>query len=601
MRLAAIDIGTNSVHIVIAEAVGQNRFEVLDREREVVQVGRGSFARNRLQRDAVKRTVDALDRFVMLARGKGVERILCTATAAVREATNGGEFLRLARARTGVHPRIIPPEEEGRLIYLAVKQALELPPDPSLIVDIGGGSAQLVVGDRKEHQKIVSGPLGALRLSELIPLGDPPRPARLAKLRRQVKKTAADPLAALKPFKPGHAFGSSGSIHALAHVTEHLEGRPPLAQMNGHVVTRSDLERTVERLARMKLEERVKLPGIDPFRAEVIVQGGVVLLVILQEMGLDAITMSDFGVREGLLADYIATHGREITAVDAVTDLRLRSVLGLLDRFGGDAVHARHVSDLALTLYDDLIQEHCLDEDARRLLHYAALVHDIGSSIGHEKHAQHSYYIIKNGNLRGLSGEEVEVMALVARYHGKKRPKKKDDGYGSLRKRRRRTVLWLAALLRIAEALDRSQYQLVKEVRAHRTDGRLKIQVSARGDARLEVWAARQRTRLLARLSKSRVQVDLLTAAQKRRSDEKRPAPRRAPAAPLPKAVEAIGPGTNGHGRRGPARGSRGPSPKPRGPAAHPGPVAGLASGSRGRDLEKAPPRSSTPRRSDLS
>jgi exopolyphosphatase / guanosine-5'-triphosphate,3'-diphosphate pyrophosphatase len=416
-----------------------------------------------------------------------------------------------------------------------------------------------------------------------------------------VKKTAAAPLAELKPMKPGRAYGSSGSIHALAHVTEHLEGRSPLAQMNGHVLTRPDLERTVERLAKMTLGERVKLPGIDPFRAEMVVQGGVVLLVILEEMGLDAITMSDFGVREGLLADYIATHGREITTVDAVTDLRLRSVLGLVDRFGGDAVHARHVSDLALTLYDDLIREHCLDEDARRLLHYAALVHDVGSSIGHEKHAQHSYYIVKNGNLRGLSAEEVEVVALVARYHGRRRPKKKDDGYGSLRKRRRRTVLWLAALLRIAEALDRSQYQLVKEVRALPAKGRLRIQVSARGDARLEVWAARQRTRLLSRLLKSRVQVDLLTAAQKRRADGTRPAPRRVPAAPLPKAVVAIGPGTNGHGRRAQARTTREPSPEPHGPAAPPGPVAGLASASRGRDLEKAPPRSSTPRRNDLS
>src|SRR5262245_23593148 len=164
MRLAAIDIGTNSVHIVIAEAVGQNRFEVLDREREVVQVGRGSFSRNHLQREAVKRTVEALDRFVMLARGKGVERILCTATAAVREATNGGQFLRLARARTGVLPRVIPAEEEGRLVYLAVKQALELPVDPSLIIDIGGGSAEMIVGDRKDCHKIVSAPLGALRL-----------------------------------------------------------------------------------------------------------------------------------------------------------------------------------------------------------------------------------------------------------------------------------------------------------------------------------------------------------------------------------------------------------------------------------------------------
>ena len=601
MRLAAIDIGTNSVHIVIAEAVGQNRFVVLDREREVVQIGRGSFGSNRLEREAMKRTIDSLDRFVMLARGKGVERILCTATAAVRESTNGGLFLRAAREKTGVTPRIIPAEEEGRLIYLAVKQALELPAEPSLIVDIGGGSAQMVVGDRKEPQKIVSGPLGALRLMELHPLGDPPRPARLEKLRRTVRKTAAKPLAALKPLGPARAFGSSGSIHALGHVTEYLQGRPSLAQLNGHILTRKDLELTTERLAKMTLEERMKLPGIDPWRAEVLVQGAVVLLVILEEMGLDAITMSDFGVREGLLADYIATHAHEITAVDAVSDLRLRSVLGLVDRFGADEVHARHVTELALTLYDDLIQEHCLDEDARRLLHYAALLHDVGSSIGHEKHAQHSYYIIKNGNLRGLSAEEVEIVALVARYHGKKRPRKKDPAYADLGKRRRRTVLWLASLLRIAEALDRSQYQLIKEVRAERSDGKVTIRVAARGDARLEVWAARERTRLLSRLLHARVEVELETAAQKRKAAEKRRAPSPAPAVPQREPAQGLGPGTNGHGRRAPARTPREPSREPHGPAVSLTRVAAPGAPRRGRDPEKAPSRSSTPPHTDPS
>jgi exopolyphosphatase / guanosine-5'-triphosphate,3'-diphosphate pyrophosphatase len=592
MRLAAIDIGTNSVHIVIAEAIGQNRFEVLDREREVVQVGRGSFGRNRLKSDAILRTVDALDRFVMLARGKGVERILCTATAAVREATNGGDFLRAARARTGLTPRVIPAEEEGRLVYLAVKQAQELPLDPSLLVDLGGGSAQFVIGDRKEHQAIVSAPLGALRLFELHPLGDPPRPSRLVKLRRHVEETAAPAFHTLRPWKPSRAFGSSGSIHALAHVTEHLESRPPLAQLNGYRLSRDDLERTAERLSRMTLGERVKLPGIDPWRAEVLVPGAVVLLVILDEMGLDAITMSDFGVREGLLADYIATHAREITAVDAVTDLRLRSVLGLLDRFGGDVVHARHVARLALTLYDDLITAHRLEEDARRLLHYAALVHDVGSSLGHEKHAQHSYYIIKNGNLRGLSGEEVEILALVARYHGKTRPRKKDPAYAELGKRPRRIVRWLAAILRIAEALDRSQYQLVQDVKAVRSeDGRVTIRAVARGDARLEVWAARQRTRLLSRLLKARVQIVLKTGDRKRRGAGKRPAALPVPAERSPESAPALALGTNGRGPRVPAPVFRERPRAHRDPEATPGLAGGPAGEPRARRPEPPPPR----------
>src|SRR5262245_25718739 len=183
MRIAAIDIGTNSIHVVIAQAHGQKGFEVLDREREVVQIGRGSFLGNRLRAEAINRTVDSLARFVDLARRQGAERILCTATAAVRESKNGGEFVRAAQAVAGITAR-----KEGRLTWLAVPNALELAPDePSLMLDIGGGSLQMVVGTADKLLKVVSVPLGALRLSEILPLGDPPDPSALDRLRRTVK------------------------------------------------------------------------------------------------------------------------------------------------------------------------------------------------------------------------------------------------------------------------------------------------------------------------------------------------------------------------------------------------------------------------------
>ncbi|MEO6461752.1 MAG: Ppx/GppA family phosphatase, partial [Candidatus Eisenbacteria bacterium] len=224
MRIAAIDIGTNSIHVVIAQAHGQRGFEVLDREREVVQIGRGSFIGNRLRADAIARTVDALARFVDLARRQGAERILCTATAAAREAKNGGVFVRAAQRIAGITPRVIPAREEGRLIWLAVTNALELPGDePSLVLDIGGGSLQMVVGTADKLLKVVSVPLGALRLSEILPLGDPPSSEVLDRLRRTVRKTAKEALSMVKEFKPKRIYGSSGSIHALAYISQHLE------------------------------------------------------------------------------------------------------------------------------------------------------------------------------------------------------------------------------------------------------------------------------------------------------------------------------------------------------------------------------------------
>src|SRR5690349_16022296 len=410
MRLAAIDIGTNSIHIVIAQATGKGGFDVLDREREVVQVGKGSFGTGRLRKDAILRTVEALARFVALAKRMGCEKIACTATAAVREAKNGGDFVRAAREIAGITPRVIPAREEGRLIYLAVRNALAVPGTGRfMVLDIGGGSLQMVVGDREKLDHVVSAPLGALRLGELYPLGDPPKAAALAKLERYVRKAAKPGLAAVMEFEPQAVFGSSGSIHALAHAARAMEGGEPIAQINGHVLPRRQLAKTLEWLEGMKTSERAKIQGIDPGRAEIIVHGGVVLLHVLTQAKADGITMSDFGVREGLLADEIQKSATEISKLDSVEDLRLRSVLQLLDRFRGDETHARHVTELSLALFDGLQRDHKLDHDARRMLEYAGFLHDIGSVVRHDRHTQHSYYLIKHGGLRGLSEEEVEI------------------------------------------------------------------------------------------------------------------------------------------------------------------------------------------------
>ncbi len=517
MRIAAIDIGTNSIPVVIAEATGHGGFDVLEREREVVQVGRGSFRSGRLRADAIARTAESLARFVALARSRGVETIDCTATAAVREAKNGGDFVRAARRAAGLTPRVIPAREEGRLIWLAVRNALELPAGPSLLLDIGGGSLQMVVATRDELLEVVSLPLGALRLSELVPLGDPPSPDGLAALRRHVRRAARPALAALAERGPLRVYGSSGSIHALAHVAAHLDGREPVAHLNGHRLGARSLGRAVGQLEAMRLAERLRLPGVDAPRAEILLHGAAVLTHVLARAGAEAITLSDFGVREGLLADWIARHAFEIERLEPVGDLRLRSVLRLLAKFRADEAHARHVTMLALALFDGLAREHALDEEARRLLQYAGLLHDVGSVIGHDDHAEHSYYIVKNGNLRGLSAAEVEMVATVARYHGKARPRKSDPAFAGLRRDQRRAVRWLAAILRLAEALDRSQYGLVRTVRVRRAGGVLTLCAEAREDARLEVWAARQRTGLLARLAGRRVRVTLEVETKPRR------------------------------------------------------------------------------------
>ncbi len=514
MRIAAIDIGTNSIHMVIARAVRHTEFAVLDREREVVQVGRGSFRSGRLRGDAIRRTAEALRRFVQLARRHQVDRILCTATAAVREARNGGAFLQAAREASGIGPRVIPAAEEGRLIYFAVKAALRLEERTSLIVDIGGGSAQLVAADRERLHDVVSLPLGALRLTETMIEHDPPTEREVERMRRVVRRRVREGLRRLGTRRFARLYGSSGAIHALAHVASWEERGEPVRQINGHVLDAEAIERQGDRLLRMTEAQRERLPGLDARRAEIIVAGAIVLSEILRATGARSITLSDYGVREGLVTDYLLRHGREVTALEPVDDLRQRSVLGLLARFEGDGPHPRHVARLALQLFDGLKPWHGLGDAERDLLNWSALLHDVGSVVGYDGHSEHSAYIIRNGNLRGLHADEIEKIALIARYHGKGRPRRRRDArYAALPKRERRTVRWLAAILRVAEGLDRSHYQLVREVSVHRRGERVAILATVARDAQLELWAGRGRTELLERLLGAEVRIGVAAAA----------------------------------------------------------------------------------------
>jgi exopolyphosphatase/guanosine-5'-triphosphate,3'-diphosphate pyrophosphatase len=521
VRIAAIDIGSNSIHMVIADTTAQGSFSVVEREREVVQIGRGSFTDGRLQRDAIQRTVDVLGRFVQLARRMQVDKIICTATAAVREARNGGEFLKLARRIAGVTPRVIPAEEEGRLIYLAVRAALPLDKKPALIVDIGGGSAQFVVGDQEKLRLATSVPLGVVRLTEKYLEDDPASRSELQKLRRAIRKLAKPALEKVVEAAPQAVYGSSGSIHALAQACHWEKHGVAIDQINGYEFTRADLAGFTRRLMRMTLAEREKLQGLDAKRAEIIVPGALVLLHVLEQVDAKAVILSDYGVREGLVTDYIGFHAAEISRLATVEDLRLRSVYALLDRFHSDGVHPRHVARMALMLYDGLRTAHRLPDEARTLLQYAALLHDIGSVIGFDGHAEHSAYVIRHGNLRGLAARDVNVVANVARYHSKAKPRKRNELFRALEKRDRALVRWLAAILRVAEALDRSHYQLIRSISVRRRGKGAVLHVTARRDVGLELWAARRRVGLLERMlgSKSRpgrVMVRLDRAAPRR-------------------------------------------------------------------------------------
>jgi exopolyphosphatase/guanosine-5'-triphosphate,3'-diphosphate pyrophosphatase len=295
-------------------------------------------------------------------------------------------------------------------------------------------------------------------------------------------------------------IGTSGTILALGHAAHKL-ARPgePWSSVTGQVVRLEDLKALADRLVSVPAAERVAL-GIDAMRADSIHVGAVLLCTILELAKADRITLCEAALREGLVLDYLESRADSIRQFEVVKDIRRHSVLELARRCGQTSAHPEHVANLALALFDQTRRIHKLADEDRRLLEYASILHDVGQHIGYERHEHHAAYIIRNGELRGFNDEEREVIALVARYHRKSRPKRAHGDYGVLPARRRQVVRVLSAILRLADGLDRSHHQLVSGLSCVDDDGELAVTVTTRGDAELEVWGARRKARPLERV-----------------------------------------------------------------------------------------------------
>jgi exopolyphosphatase/guanosine-5'-triphosphate,3'-diphosphate pyrophosphatase len=496
MKLAAIDLGSNSFHMVIVEVGGSGDFKVIAREKEMVRLGSSTLSRGQLSAAAMGRGLAALSKYKTLARSHGVDKILAVATSAIREAKNGEEFLERVGRQTGLWPKAVSGQEEGRLIYLAALHSIHLEGRRALVVDIGGGSIELVLGAGAKLEQVVSEKLGALRLSEAF-VGSDPLSSKDEDLLVGHVDSALE--GKTEPFlgKFECAIGTSGtilSLGALAHVLE--TGRP--AEGLHHVTVSAESLRAVrKRLTGSDLRARLKMPGLDERRADIIVAGAVVLDTLLSRLDVRELTLCEWSLREGILLNYIHRHPRSLARAEAYPDVRLRSVMALAERCAYDEAHARHTAALALSLFDQTRGRHGLEDEARSLLEYAALLHDVGHHISYPGHHKHTYYLIKNGDLRGFSPLEIEVLANVARYHRRGNPRKKHAPYAALPKPSRRVVRVLAGCLRLADALDRSHRQVVRGLTAAERAGSLRIFCDVQGDCELEMWGVPGRLPLL--------------------------------------------------------------------------------------------------------
>jgi exopolyphosphatase/guanosine-5'-triphosphate,3'-diphosphate pyrophosphatase len=509
MRLAAIDIGTNSLHMIVVQVRPDFSFEVVDREKEMVRLGAGGLDGKALTPEAMLAALQVLSKFRRLAESHKVDEIVAVATSAVREAENGGEFLRTVAGETGIRPRVISGTEEARLIHLAAAYGVGGSGETLVDIDIGGGSVEITRGAGATMEIGRSFKLGVIRLTERYVKSDPISPREARKLVRHIEADAGEHLDRIVKAGFDRVVGTSGTILSLGAIAVGHEGRTAAATLRNRRVSAKQLRRVRQTMTSLDLEKRVRVPGLEPRRADLSPAGAILLDTLLRRLGAEEITLCDLSLREGVVLDYIARHRKEIAQADRYPDVRRRSVIELAERCRYWPEHAQQIARLSIALFDQTRAIHGLTDREREWLEYAALLHDIGVHISYEKHHKHSYYLIRHGDLRGFEPDEIETIALVARYHRRATPKKKHAVLKPLPKAGRRTIRTLAAILRLAESLDRSHAQTISGVQLHDRGEDVLLQLRTKTDAELELWAANRHAAPFERLIQKPLRVEV--------------------------------------------------------------------------------------------
>jgi exopolyphosphatase/guanosine-5'-triphosphate,3'-diphosphate pyrophosphatase len=495
--LAAIDIGTNSFHLVVARPTTAVAFEIVAREKEVVRLGSGSGDMKRLAPDAIDRGIAALARFRKIADVSHAP-VRAIATSAVREAHNRDEFVRRARDEAGIEVEVVSGVEEARLIHLGVLQDVPAADARLVLIDIGGGSTEFVVGKGAEMFDARSLKLGAIRLTDRFFAEEPLTSRQVERCRTHIRAYLGPVVREVEQHGFDVTIGSSGTILNLAEMARQRRGESGRLVSNA-TFSRKELAKVVEALADAPTaKKRLKVPGLDAKRADIIVAGALLLEESFDALGIEEMTVSDHALREGLVLDTLQRQSPGSVVGRGTADIRERSVRRLSRLAPEEADHVEQSRRLALELFDATASLHGLDGDARDLLAAAALLANVGLAISHERHHLHSYYVIRHAeHLRGFTQREVELIAQVARYHRKSVPKPKHQAFSALSSSDQRLVRVLAGILRVAVALDRAHDHRVAGLAVEASPGGVRVKLEVRGDPSLELYTAEERKGLL--------------------------------------------------------------------------------------------------------
>jgi exopolyphosphatase/guanosine-5'-triphosphate,3'-diphosphate pyrophosphatase len=476
--LAVVDLGSNAVRLQIASVDARGRTTVLAEDRAAVRLGEQVFRTGRLAAAAVARATLAMERFDRLAQRAGASQVRAVATSAVREASNRAQLLRTVRSRTGIRIEVISGAEEARLICLGVLHGAP-PSERALIIDIGGGSSEIISARGEEPESAWSLQLGSVRLTEFFVQSDPisRKEAELIDEAVQDALTQIDPLLIGK-FK--RIVGAAGTTGAVAQLARRL--------------TYQQIAGVLERLRGSTARQRAKL-GVDAQRSDIIYAGTAVLEGVMRRLRVEELAVTSRGLRDGAMVDLVRRMGGARLHQESVV---LDGLRAFGRRCGYREEHAEQVAQLSLSLFDQTREVHRLGEEERALLHAAAMLHDVGSFVSYNRHHKHSYYLLYHADLPGFTDRERELIATIARYHRRSPPKDRHAEFQRLTPEERIVVRQLSAILRVADGLDRGHRRHVRSIKVKRRGARLEIDVVAEKGSDLEVWSARQKADLLA-------------------------------------------------------------------------------------------------------
>ena len=494
-RLAAIDIGSNSVRLLVAEALRGGAYRILDEEREPTRLGRSVSSQGRLDDESMDKTLQALRTFKEIAAGYQVTSLRTIATCAVREARNGPEFCRRVREEIGLEVEVIAGDREARLAFASVQNAFDLSGKNVVVADIGGGSTEIVFATGNLIESIFSTPLGAVRLTEQFALGENATLADFERMEEEVssclKKRTTRPL-----FAPHFLVGCGGTFTTLAELIMATKKQSD-APVAGYKVSQAEVRHLLDRLRKMPLRARRGMAGMTPDRADIIVAGLTIIDALMKRFRVNTLVIHTRGVRDGLVREMIdeVLGGPHDEAADAPA-LRDEAIERLAAACSGELEHGRKVAALAGRIYEQLTEPLALEPGDRLLLECAARLQDVGYVINYDQHHKHSYHLIRNSRLPGIRAHDLELIANVARYHRGAHPKRKHENFARVPAEDQQRVHRMAAILRLAGGLDRSRSQQVSDVAVRIDDEGVWIDVVADQEPQVDIWGAERRTDL---------------------------------------------------------------------------------------------------------